>query len=157
MGQWDGWERASIDRAGRVKAPIQHPEGDLHRAVVKWARSDDTLALWPELATLYHPANGEARDARTGKMMVALGVKRGISDLVLPVPKLDDDGAFIPQMMVELKAPGKLNNTSDSQKEWESWCRSLHIRYHILDNYEQVVAAFIDYLTLRDPWTQAAT
>ena len=53
---------------------------------IKWTHRQTVRAAIPELAHLHHSPNGGRRDAITGAQMVALGVKRGWPDLVLPLP-----------------------------------------------------------------------
>lgn len=59
----------------------------------------------------WHPANGEARNAITGALLKAMGVRRGILDLWLPVPRGDRCG-----LVLELKAPG--GRLSKDQNVW---------------------------------------
>ena len=54
--------------------------------VVRWSHLQAVRAVAPELRWLHHSPNGGRRDGFTGAQMVALGVKRGWPDLVLPVP-----------------------------------------------------------------------
>ena len=54
-------------------------EAQLQMAVVQW------LNLLPEVKSeelvFFHPANGEARNSRTGRKLKLMGVKPGVSDL----------------------------------------------------------------------------
>ena len=54
-------------------------------AVVQWSHL--ACRQWPELQWLFHAANGEVRDKRTAAKLKWLGVKPGVPDLLLPVPK----------------------------------------------------------------------
>lgn len=71
----------------------RQPEAEIHRAVCQQL----TLRAPPDLLWL-HPANGGARDARTGAMLKRLGVLPGASDLLL----WHRGEAFA----LEIKAPG---------------------------------------------------
>ncbi len=42
---------------------------------------------YPELELLFHVPNGEARDPRTAAKLKWLGVRPGVPDLLLPVPR----------------------------------------------------------------------
>ena len=67
---------------------------------------------YPELALLFHIPNGGRRDAAEAANLKKQGVKPGVPDLFLPVPRGDYHGLFI-----ELKRRdgGRL---SETQKGW---------------------------------------
>lgn len=71
---------------------------------------------YPELAMLFHIPNGGKRDAVTAAKLKAEGVKPGVPDLFLPVPRGKYHGLFI-----ELKrqSSGRLSETQ------RNWCRDL--------------------------------
>ena len=56
----------------------RHPEADLQRAVAQYL---DTVLKPP--AFWFHVPNGERRDARTGAMLKAMGVKPGVADCLI--------------------------------------------------------------------------
>ncbi|WP_342343337.1 VRR-NUC domain-containing protein [Ruminiclostridium herbifermentans] len=65
----------------------------------------------PELDLMYHIPNGGKRDIATAKRLKAEGVKAGVPDICLPVPRGVYHGLYI-----ELKA-GE-NKTTRKQNEW---------------------------------------
>ena len=65
----------------------------------------------PELALLFHIPNGGSRNKLEVAHLKRQGVKAGVPDLCLPVPKGNYHGLYI-----ELKA--KDNRPSAKQKEW---------------------------------------
>lgn len=65
---------------------------------------------WPELALLHAIPNGGQRHVAVAAKLKAEGVKAGIPDLFLPVPRGNAHGLYI-----ELKAKG--GNVSDSQRK----------------------------------------
>lgn len=95
---------------------MKHPEDDIQRAVIHWARLSE--GSHPELKLLFHCPNGGCRDKREAARLKSLGVKPGVPDLMLPVPRSAWHG-----LAIELKSEkGRL---SDPQKEWHSllqWC-----------------------------------
>ena len=62
-------------------------------AVIKWARGAEII--WPELALLHAIPNGGLRDPRVAKKMKREGVKPGVPDLCLPVPRNGYNGVYI--------------------------------------------------------------
>nr|WP_110461497.1 VRR-NUC domain-containing protein [Ruminiclostridium sufflavum] len=65
----------------------------------------------PELELMYHIPNGGKRNITTAKRLKAEGVKAGVPDICLPVPRGVYHGLYI-----ELKA-GR-NITTEKQDEW---------------------------------------
>jgi hypothetical protein len=53
--------------------------------VILWANQN--RARLPDLRWLFHTPNGGMRDKRVAGQMVALGVKRGVPDLLMPVAR----------------------------------------------------------------------
>ena len=67
-----------------------------HQAnVIKWSQQPSIRSKWPELKMLFHIPNGGTRDAIEGRHLKQQGVKRGIPDLLLPVPRGCYHGLFI--------------------------------------------------------------
>jgi hypothetical protein len=79
--------------------------------VVRWSHRRPVRALIPGLRWLFHPANGGKRHGITGAQMTALGVKKGVLDLILPVHQ----GNFL-GLVIEMKH-GK-GKESPEQVEW---------------------------------------
>ena len=78
-------------------------------AVFEWA--EVAKQKYPELELLFAVPNGGLRHVVVAKKLKAEGVKSGVPDIVLPVPKSEFHGLFI-----ELKY-GK-NKPSENQKRW---------------------------------------
>jgi VRR-NUC domain. len=78
-------------------------------AVMDWAAY--MTGRMPELELLYHVPNGGKRNITEAVQFKAMGVKPGVPDLVLPVPRGGFHGLYI-----ELKAKG--GSTSSVQREW---------------------------------------
>ena len=79
--------------------------------VIKWSQQPSIRSKWPELALLYHIKN----ETTEGKERVAvdrsMGVKKGVPDLCLPVPRGKYHGLY-----VELK--NETGRTSEAQEWW---------------------------------------
>lgn len=84
---------------------------------------------YPELRLLFAIPNGGKRSPQYGAMMKAQGLKSGVPDCFLPVPKqIDNDGtSFYNGLFIEMKV-GK-NKLSENQ-EW--WRRELHIQGYLV-------------------------
>ena len=78
-------------------------------AVMDWSLA--VRQKYPELRLLYHVANERKCTPAEGAFMKHKGVKRGVPDLCLPVPRGKYHGLYI-----ELKAPG--GHASEDQKWW---------------------------------------
>ena len=78
-------------------------------ALISWAEAYERI--YPELALLYHIPNGGKRDRIVAAKLKAQGVKPGVPDLCLPVPRGKYHGLYI-----EMK-DGK-NKTTESQNKW---------------------------------------
>lgn len=62
-------------------------------AIFKWARLQESL--YPELKQLHHIPNGGLRSKATAAKLKAMGVKPGVPDMCLPVPRNGCHGLYI--------------------------------------------------------------
>lgn len=85
------------------------PEAELQAAIIQWAALRS--GRWPELALLFHIPNGGSRNKIEAVHLKQQGVKAGVPDLFLPVPRGGWAGLFI-----ELKA-GR-NKPTRMQNQW---------------------------------------
>lgn len=88
------------------------PEEDLHRACMEWVAF--SRAAHPRLKWMIHVPNGGKRPRGEAGKMKALGVKKGVLDILLPrpSPSLRWNG-----LAIELKAPNS-GRLSQDQAEW---------------------------------------
>lgn len=91
--------------------PTEHQE---QVALFEWSAWQE--GLWPELRLLHAIPNGGKRDIRTAAMLKAEGVKPGVPDICLPVPRGGKHGLYI-----ELKR----RKGGTVSKEQEAWIRAL--------------------------------
>lgn len=75
------------------------PETAEQAAVFEWAEWQ--VGKFPELKLMYHVPNEGKRSAVTGARLRREGMKKGVSDICLPVPRGEFHGLYI-----ELKAKG---------------------------------------------------
>lgn len=84
-------------------------EATEQEALITWCRIFENR--YPELKMIYHIPNGGSRNQLEAANLKRQGVKAGVPDLCLPVPKDGYHGLYI-----EMKY-GK-NKTTDKQEEW---------------------------------------
>jgi hypothetical protein len=98
--------------AGRLRQVVKRRVDHEHRAQVA-VMTYATLARreFPELALLFAIPNGGHRNVIVAKKLKAEGVKPGVPDLFLPVPRGSWHGLFI-----ELKVEG--GQVSELQQQW---------------------------------------
>lgn len=92
-----------------ITAPAS--ETDCQMTVIAW--SQIARAKYPELALLHHIPNGGSRNKAEAERLKKSGVKSGVPDLFLPVPRRGYHGAYI-----EMKRPKPKGRVSDEQKWW---------------------------------------
>lgn len=99
-------------------------EEDEQRTLFEWVKLQE--GTHPELKLLFHVPNEGKRSYVTGGRMKAAGLKKGVPDLWLPVPKGRYHG-----LVIELKRE-KGGRVSDEQMEW--------IKALTINGYRAVIA-----------------
>lgn len=92
-------------------AKKNRPEQALQIAVFKLVLMHEER--YPELKLLFHPPNGGKRTNAEAGIFKAMGVRKGVPDFILPVPRRG-----YTCLVIELKAPGELDDTSDEQLDY---------------------------------------
>lgn len=99
----------------------------------------------PQLRWLFAIPNGGSRDIREANKLLATGVKRGVPDLCLPVPRNQYAGLFI-----ELKRPNSLGKLagkpSEEQLEWMDFLREQGYMCRLCFGWEQARDCLLEYL-----------
>ena len=85
-------------------------ESEEQQTLFRWAAMQ--CGKYPELALMFHIPNEGKRSWMTGGRMKAEGLKSGVPDIFLPVPRGEFHGLF-----VEMKRT-KGGTVSDCQKLW---------------------------------------
>lgn len=93
----------------------------------------------PELALLFHIPNGGKRDARTAAILKRSGVKKGVPDLCLPVPRNGYHGLWI-----ELKVGA--NKPTFDQKRWLNELNRQGYLAKVCVGYSEAIQLITDYL-----------
>lgn len=112
-------------------------EHRIQAALFKWARYASTSH--PGLRLMFAIPNGGARDAITGAMLKAEGVKPGVPDIFLPVPSGDYHGLFI-----ELKSA--LGRPTPEQRQWLMSLRNRGYATALCYGLEEAIEAVTGYL-----------
>lgn len=112
-------------------------EDTIQAQVIRWANLQ--AGVYPELARLFHVPNGGQRHAAVAAKLVGQGVKAGVPDLCLPVPRFGCPGLWI-----EMKtADGRV---STNQKDWIAYLKDAGYRVEVCRSFDQARTVLLDYL-----------
>lgn len=106
-------------------------------ALFRWAALNEKK--WPELKAMYAVPNGGHRHKLTAYKLKAEGVKAGIPDIVLPVPRGKYGALFI-----EMKAGN--NKPTKIQLEWHALLRDLGNRVEVVYSWQSAANVIEKYL-----------
>lgn len=98
-------------------------------------------AYIPELKFMYAIPNGGSRHPAEAKNLKKQGVKSGVPDICLPLPKGKYCGLYI-----EMKV-GK-NKTSDNQNEWLGYLKSKRYATAVCYGFEEARKTILNYIKL---------
>lgn len=116
----------------------QYEQGE-QTALFNWADLMETQ--YPDLHYMYHVPNEGKRNARTGYALVRAGLKKGVPDVVLPVPHGEYVGLYI-----EMKY-GK-NRPTQEQKDWLAFLKSVGHYTDVAYNWQEASEKILWYLKL---------
>lgn len=119
------------------------------RAIVSWSKSiplpkhelfEPNKTLFDYL---YHVPNGGGRSKAEAGVLKTMGVKAGVSDLVLAIPTSEYAGLYI-----ELKPPRSFQSrVSKEQLAWKNRMNRVGYLCRVAYGFEEAVALIADYLT----------
>lgn len=113
------------------------PEHELQCSIIVWAETNENIH--PELHWLYAIPNGSYKSAKSAKDFKEEGLKSGVPDLCLPIPR----GGY-GALYIELKSPvGKL---SENQRKWLQGLTDVGNLCLEARTYERVTQVIVDYL-----------
>ena len=119
------------------KTDINRPmtESQIQKGFVRWFRG-----RYAEIEPLFFAvSNGGIRNAWTAKIMKDEGVRAGVSDLILLIPKHGYAG-----LLIETKKPD--GKQSESQKEFERLATKFKYLYVIVRNQEDFEKLMMWYI-----------
>jgi len=114
-------------------------EHDIQVSVIQWslfARNQ-----FPDLDMLYAIPNGGDRDVRVGMKLKAEGVRRGVPDLHLPVPR-----GVHPSLYIEIKT--KKGQLSSDQRWWMERLLLTGHAWVLCRTLDEAIDSFTAYLSL---------
>lgn len=120
---------------------MKHTEDNEQITLFQWAQLQS--GKFPELDMLYHIPNGGKRSRAEAGIFKAMGVKAGVPDICLPVPRGEYHGLYI-----ELKAAK--GRTSAKQEEWLERLAANGYKTAVCYGWEQAAVTLKSYLTQKE-------
>ena len=110
-------------------------ESQIQKECVKWFREH-----YPAIEPLFFAVpNGGVRNAWTAKIMKDEGIRKGVADLILLLPR-----SGYASLCIEMKKPG--GEQSDSQKEFQRVAEKAKNRYVICHSLDEFVLEVRKYI-----------
>ena len=97
------------------------------------------ICKYPELELIYHVPNGGKRNKSEAIRLKRAGVKKGVPDLCLPVPKKNYNGLYI-----EMKYGN--GRTSKEQKEWINKLNEQGYKAVVCNGFEEARSTIEEYI-----------
>lgn len=117
------------------KQTTPQSESQIQHDCLTWFRLQ-----YPKLALLmFAVPNGGRRDAKSGARMKNEGVIKGVSDLILLIPKKG-----YASLCIEMKTPKGVQ--SDNQKEWQREAEKYRNRYVVCHSLQEFMNEVNSYL-----------
>ena len=120
------------------------PSENQHQmAVFKWSQQARIRQKWPELKLLFHIPNERNCTPKQGKLFQLMGVRRGVPDLFLPVPRGRYHGLWI-----EMKAED--GDTTGDQEWWGEQLMAQGYAWEVCHGWESAARVLEWYMSLSD-------
>ena len=132
----------AVSTRRRTRRNFTPEEHDEQVALIQW--SEYALPAHPELALLYAIPNGGKRSRAVAAKLKAEGVKAGVLDLCLPVPRGTFHGLYIE---MKRRHGGVL---SADQTYWRDQLSAQGYQTYVCKGWESARDAIIQYLALPD-------
>lgn len=125
-------------KAKAIKKTTEHAE---QKALITWCELNRNII--PELRWIFSIPNGAYFHGNFGMInkLKSEGLKSGVADLFLPVPRGGKHGLFI-----EMKAG--YNKQSDEQKVFENFVMRNCYQYAVCYSFEEAQAVILKYLAV---------
>lgn len=119
---------------------MRHLEDNEQILLFDWAALN--IGRYPELEWMYHIPNGGKRNAREAARFKRMGVKPGVSDVHLPIPRGKYHGLWI-----EMKSAN--GRVSSEQSRFLAAMRKYGHKTAVCYGWEEAVAVIEEYLGAR--------
>lgn len=126
--------------AAKASSGYEPSESAAQIAVMRW--SAVAIRQWPELRWLFAVPNGPKLELKTARLMVAMGLKAGVMDLILPIAR---DGCI--GLGIEMKV--KKRKPTDAQREWLEGLRAHGWRTVVCNGIDEAIDTLRVYLSAR--------
>lgn len=138
-GEAPGTPKGHARKGSRVRTGAAALSEDaIHRSCIEWAEANETRL--PALEWLTHPANGGKRPKGEAGKLKAMGMKKGVLDLLLFVPRARFGG-----LAIEMKsATGGLR---PEQREWSDHFELIGWRVELCRSLDEFIDVIESYLT----------
>lgn len=113
--------------------------------LIRWTQRPDVRRRYPDLKLLYHVPNERKCTPQQGKVLKDMGVKSGVPDLCLPVPRGGCHGLYI-----EMKSLGKGVRVSENQKWWMEELLSQNYAVCVCMGWEAARDAIVRYMDIEE-------
>lgn len=113
-------------------------EAQEQKALFEWAAYN--VRRYPALELMYHIPNGGSRNPIEAHNLKAQGVKPGVPDICLPVPRMHYTALYI-----ELKRRSG-GRVSDAQRGWIAALNRVGCRAVVCYGWEEARDAILEYL-----------
>lgn len=135
MSRWPRYQLTASKTGTKIKPAIS--EDIIQAQVITWAKRQATV--YPELARLFHVPNGGQRHAAVAAKLQGQGVKPGVPDLCLPVPRFGCHGLWIEMKTQE-------GRVRVHQKDWIAYLRKAGYRVEICRSFDEAREVLLGYL-----------
>ena len=115
---------------------MRHGESRIQQACVKWFDYEYTEIR----KLLFAVPNGGFRTGTEAKIMYGEGVRAGVADMILLIPRVRYNA-----LCIEFKANDKAKQT-DNQKEWQKLAEEYGARYVVCRSFDEFRAEIENYL-----------
>jgi len=122
----------------RIPIPKEHAE---QAALMKWI--DAQVNVHDGFDMAFAIPNGGARNAVTGAMLKAEGVKAGVPDVMIAAPKFGYHGLYI-----EMKRRNGGAGASEPQQEWIEKLRNHGYRVEVCNGCDAAIKVIKDYFRI---------
>ena len=124
--------------SGETMRELEHQE---QAALFRWAKIFGE-SKYPGLHLMHASANGGKRNIRVAMKLKASGVKAGVPDIFLPVPR-NTGAIWKAGLYIEMKSPG--NKPTAIQKQWHEDLRAQGYRVVVCYSWQEAVEVIKEY------------